>query len=58
MKNVAKCDTWCELQNPASWSRARLPGCHASSPPLPSAHEGGGGYWSTSSATVATTSGG
>uniref|UniRef100_A0A2K2AG65 Uncharacterized protein n=1 Tax=Populus trichocarpa TaxID=3694 RepID=A0A2K2AG65_POPTR len=69
MKNVAKCDTWCELQNPASWSRARLPGCHASSPPLPSAHEGGADTglprapargWPKieSSATVATTSGG
>lgn len=42
MKNVAKCDTWCELQNPVNhrvferklrpkpWLRARLPGCHAS----------------------------
>ncbi|KAK1257734.1 hypothetical protein QJS04_geneDACA020380 [Acorus gramineus] len=42
MKNVAKCDTWCELQNPVNHrvferklrprpigSRARLPGRHA-----------------------------
>ena len=42
MKNVAKCDTWCELQNPVNHRvferklrpkprlRARLPGCHTS----------------------------
>ncbi|GLT51072.1 hypothetical protein SLA2020_245170 [Shorea laevis] len=47
MKNVAKCDTWCELQNPVNHRvferklrpkprpRARLPGCHATSPPPP-----------------------
>ncbi|KAI3476500.1 hypothetical protein L1887_61924 [Cichorium endivia] len=48
MKNVAKCDTWCELQNPVnhrvferklrpkpSGPRARLPGRHASRRPQP-----------------------
>lgn len=48
MKNVAKCDTWCELQNPvnhrvferklrpkAFGRRARLPGCHATCRPQP-----------------------
>ena len=48
MKNVAKCDTWCELQNPANHRvferklrprpprpRARLPGRHAPRCPAP-----------------------
>ncbi|KAI3664009.1 hypothetical protein L6452_45163 [Arctium lappa] len=48
MKNVAKCDTWCELQNPVNHRvferklrpkpfgpRARLPGRHASRRPRP-----------------------
>jgi hypothetical protein len=60
MKNVAKCDTWCELQNPVNHRvferklrprprpRARLPGRHATSPPPsspPRGHGGGGGEW-------------
>ena len=42
MKNVAKCDTWCELQNPVNHRvapdairlKARLPGRHAWRRPL------------------------
>ncbi|GLT54173.1 hypothetical protein SLA2020_273950 [Shorea laevis] len=57
MKNVAKCDTWCELQNPVNHRvferklrpkprpRARLPGCHASLPPTPSPCKGTRGLW-------------
>lgn len=57
MKNVAKCDTWCELQNPVNhrvferklrpkpfWSRARLPGRHTQRRPPPM-HLDGGGNW-------------
>ena len=59
MKNVAKCDTWCELQNPVNHRvferklrpdafrlRARLRGRHASRRPLTILwNVDGGGYW-------------